>query len=343
MKRIAYIELDTHAEIAAAFREAVKDAENLHVDYYFSQKILKRLGILPSENIFLADENSVVEQVSNHHYDLVVIGTAHRYFLTFNEISKNNPTAVIVHNRNFSEAEKQQLLKSVFKTDYFFRLKLLLKEGLLKAPNIYKNCKKLVLDGVMASAGYTFLPLFYTEQRQHHSSEILTIVVPGTVSQSRRNYLHVFEKTGKFKNPVKLVLLGKADGKDLKMVQAFEQSKPCHVDLVYFKDKVPPQQFDGWMAAADALWCPIQKETEFFGIKEIYGETKMTGNLGDAIKYGKIAVFPAGYTSKFSFIVPEEIEIEQQFHEIKEQKALITDFPDEKCVKTQLANLLNNL
>jgi hypothetical protein len=29
-----------------------------------------------------------------------------------------------------------------------------------------------------------------------------------------------------------------------------------------------------------------------FQHKEIYGKTKMTGNLGDAIAYGKLAVFP---------------------------------------------------
>jgi hypothetical protein len=45
------------------------------------------------------------------------------------------------------------------------------------------------------------------------------------------------------------------------------------------------------MQKADVLWCPIQQETEFFSHKEIYGTTKMTGNLGDAIKFGKWLFF----------------------------------------------------
>ncbi len=45
------------------------------------------------------------------------------------------------------------------------------------------------------------------------------------------------------------------------------------------------------MQKADVLWCPIQQETEFFSVNETYGVTKMTGNLGDAIGYGKLAVF----------------------------------------------------
>ncbi|WP_435523226.1 hypothetical protein [Chryseobacterium indoltheticum] len=38
----------------------------------------------------------------------------------------------------------------------------------------------------------------------------------------------------------------------------------------------------------------------------MYGKTKMTGNIGDAIKFGKIAVFLANYTSNLDFIVPEK-------------------------------------
>jgi hypothetical protein len=47
---------------------------------------------------------------------------------------------------------------------------------------------------------------------------------------------------------------------------------------------VPQNVFDDYMQKADILWCPIQQETEFFSQKEIYGVTKMSGNIGDAIK-----------------------------------------------------------
>ena len=60
------------------------------------------------------------------------------------------------------------------------------------------------------------------------------------------------------------------------------------------------------MQKADVLWCPIQSETEFFSNKEIYGKTKMSGNIGDAIKYGKTAIFPENYQSKFEFIMSEK-------------------------------------
>jgi hypothetical protein len=60
------------------------------------------------------------------------------------------------------------------------------------------------------------------------------------------------------------------------------------------------------MQTAEVLWCPIQKETRFFGIPEIYGKTKMSGNIGDAIKYAKPAIFPKSYSASYSFIFKEK-------------------------------------
>jgi hypothetical protein len=51
LKKIAYIELDTHAEIALNFMELMNDSKEFSVDYYFSEKILKTLGLQETENI----------------------------------------------------------------------------------------------------------------------------------------------------------------------------------------------------------------------------------------------------------------------------------------------------
>ena len=64
---------------------------------------------------------------------------------------------------------------------------------------------------------------------------------------------------------------------------------------------------------------PVQSETEFFSNPEIYGKTKMTGNIGDAIKYSKLAVVPEDYYSSFKFIIPQEKDIVRQFLALKEK------------------------
>ena len=83
MKKIAYIELDTHAEIAGNFLELMKNSQKISVDYYFSEKILNLLGKKEKQNIYQVSKNNLLELLKNKSYDLVIIGTVHRYFEVF--------------------------------------------------------------------------------------------------------------------------------------------------------------------------------------------------------------------------------------------------------------------
>ena len=314
MKKIAYIELDTHAEIALNFMELIQDSKAFSVDYYFSEKILRFFGFAQNdklpENIKKATPENLIQQLSTDNYQLIIIGTVHRYFNVFEKIAEKFNTSIICHNLNFVKASNFDLLSSIFKEDFQYRLKLLLKEGLLRKSNVYKKAKNLlVLDRGFDSAQpdkYKFLPIFYTKFLEKPNNPIFTIVIPGAVSQKRRDYERVLKSIKNFRFPSEIIFLGKASGKELEMLQDFEQSKPENISIKYFTEKVPQDVFDNFMQKADILWCPIQQETEFFSQKEIYGFTKMSGNIGDAIKFRKLAVFPENYPSKYSFIIPEK-------------------------------------
>lgn len=314
MKKIAYIELDTHAEIALNFMELMNDSKAFSVDYYFSEKILRFFGFAQNdklpENIKKATPENLIQQLSTDNYQLIIIGTVHRYFNVFEKIAEKFNTSIICHNLNFVKASNFNLLISIFKEDFQYRLKLLLKEGLLRKSKVYEKAKNLlVLDRGFDSAQpdkYKFLPIFYTKFSGKSENETYTIVIPGAVSQKRRDYERVLKSVKNFRFPFEIIFLGKASGKELEMLQNFEQTKPENISIKYFTEKVPQDIFDDYMQKADVLWCPIQQETEFFSQKELYGFTKMSGNIGDAVKFGKLAVFPENYPSKYSFIIPEK-------------------------------------
>ena len=358
MKKIAYIELDTHAEIALNFMELMNDSKAFSVDYYFSEKILRFFGFAQNdklpENIFKAKPENLIQQLSTNNYQLVIIGTVHRYFNVFEKVAEQFNTSIICHNLNFVKASNLNLLSSIFKEDFQFRLKLLLKEGLLRKSKVYQKAKNLlVLDRgfenfvrkplvYAQSDKYKFLPIFYTKFLEKPKNETYTIVIPGAVSQKRRDYKKTIKELkklelnfneGEFRRAcpeisgnetfvenneqrkgsfvgttqkIQVIFLGKAQGKELEILQNFEQNKPENISIKYFTEKVPQDIFDHYMQKADILWCPIQQETEFFSQKEIYGFTKMSGNIGDAIKYGKSAIFPENYPSNYSFIIPEK-------------------------------------
>lgn len=341
MKKIAYIEIDTHAEIAADFMNLMNDSKEFSVDYYFSQRIKNQIQT-NNEAVFLSDNSMILDQLRSKKYDLVIIGTVHRYFNTFLNITNKYKTAVIVHNLNFSKASKLDLIKNVFKEDVVYRLKLWWKEGLFYSSKVYRNaCQLLVLDKEFVSQEYQFLPLFYTKEFAQNKNEKLTVVIPGGVSQKRRDYQHVLEviqKTERAKN-IEFVFLGKAKGEELEAIEKISNQ----FNITYFKERIPHQDFEMWMKKGDVLWCPIQQQTEFFSQKEVYGKTKMTGNIGDAIKFGKIAVFPANYTSNLDFIVPEKENVIEQFYELQNTQYDFQKAYSKQTVLENLENLLQKL
>lgn len=338
MKRIAYIELDTHAELANNFYELTKDSDEISVDFYFSEKIFKFLNI-HEKNVFLTDYSELVEILEKEKYDLIIIGTVHRHFIFYKAIVQKFNTAILVHNLNFSKASKWELFKSIFKQDFKYRLKLFLKEGLLEAPKVYQKAKHLLgIDELMSKKNnLNFLPIYFNQfDSQNLENETVRIVIPGAVSQSRRDYDSFFEKLKHFKNNginYEIILLGKASGKELEKLKLIINKFPQFITIQYFEKKIKQNIFDKWMRKAYVLYCPIQKETEFFSIKEIYGKTKISGNIGDTIKYGKSAIFPETYDSDLEFIIKEQSDLQTQFSEVRNQKFDFNNYSKENISK----------
>lgn len=338
MKKIAYIEIDNHAEIAQAFMDIIKDSEEFTVDYYFSGKIINQVE-KEDQPVFLSDSSMILDQLKTKSYDLIIIGTMHRYFNVFRAIVQKYNTSIIVHNLNFAKASKTNIFKSVFKREVIYRLKLWWKEGLFYSTKNHQIAKNLlVLDAELSSERHTFLPLFYSTYSEKPANDDLLIVIPGGVSQKRRDYEHVFNtiKNLKTTQNINFVFLGKAKDRELKQLKELSSVVSENIKIKYFPNRVSLNDFNAWMQCADVLWCPIQQETEFFSQKEIYGVTKMTGNIGDAIKYGKMAVFPRNYPSKSGFIFPEEENIIGQFNELKSKSF---DFDKDYNKKVVLKNL----
>ena len=326
--------------------ELMNDSKEFSVDYYFSEKILRFLGFAQNdklpENIKKATPENLIQQLSTDNYQLIIIGTVHRYFNVFEKVAEKFNTSIICHNLNFVKVSNFHLLSSIFKEDVQYRLKLLLKEGLLKKSKVYQKSKNLlVLDQGFDSAQpdkYKFLPIFFYKFSEKPKNETYTIVIPGAVSQKRRDYEKVIKElsisTSLNVTKFEIIFLGKASGNELEMLQDFDSSallRMPNVSIKYFTEKVPQDVFDDYMQKADTLWCPIQQESEFFSQKEIYGVTKMSGNIGDAIKFGKLAIFPENYPSKYFFIIPEIENIEEALFVKKEVD--FSDFSKEKVLK----------
>lgn len=347
MKKIAYIELDTHAEIANNFFVLTKYSSEFSVDFYFSEKIFKLLK-LEGQNIFLTDYSELLEVLKKKNYDLIIIGTVHRHFNLYKALGKKYNTAIVVHNLNFTKASRWKLFKSIFKKELQYRLKLFLKEGLLEVPTVYKRAKYLLgIDELMSKQNHLkFLPIYFNQFNSGKSeNDLIRIVLPGAVSQSRRDYYSFFEKLKNFKDVnlnYEVIFLGKASDEELETLNQLRDKLPQFIKIQYFEEKLKQEEFDEWIVKADILYCPIQTETEFFSTKEVYGKTKISGNTGDAIQYGKPAIFPSTYPSDLEFIIEEKENLQSQFSEVKNFKFDFSNYSKE-VVSKKLNLLLENL
>lgn len=314
-RRIAYIELDTHAEILANLMKLSEGSEDFLFTFFISEKIAERLSLQHCpENVNIVKPRELLKKINSQSFDLVIIGTAHRNFNIYQKISKKNKTAIIVHNLNFSQSSGFRLFSSVFKKEQLFRLKLLFLEGLLRAPRLYQNADfQLVLDKEISGERQMFFSIFYRKNQGKTSQMPLRIVVPGQVSQQRRDYRRILKKMEDFRLSWEFIFLGKAEGEELGWIRKAEKLMSPRLKLRFFTQKVSQENFDRLLNSASVLWCPLQSETEFFSIREIYGRTKMSGNLGDAISAGRPAIFPENYPENdYPFILRESAEVENQ-------------------------------
>lgn len=347
MKKMAYIELDTHAELTNNFFELTKNSNEFSVDFYFSEKIYKLLK-LEGDKVFLTDYSELLEVLKKKNYDLIILGTVHRHFNFYKAIVKKYNTAIVVHNLNFTKASRWELFKSIFRKDQQYRLKLFLKEGLLESSKVYQRAKYLLgIDELMSKQNHLkFLPIYFNQFTSENSrQDLIRIVVPGAVSQSRRDYYSFFEKLKDLKDVkinYEIIFLGKASGEELEYLKQISNKIPHFVKIQYFEEKLKQEEFDELMLKSDILYCPIQTETEFFSVKEIYGKSKISGNIGDAIKYGKPAIFPSTYHSDLEFIIEEKKDLQSQFSEVKN---LTFDFSDysKETISKKLNLLIENL
>lgn len=340
--------MDTHAEIAGNFMELIQSSKEFQVDLYFSEKILLQLNLKENQSVFESSSFQILKQLSEVNYELIIIGTVHRNFNVYLKIVENYNCTVICHNLNFCKISKFNLFKNVFKQDFQYRLKLLIKEGLLSAPEIFEKANHLlVLDESLVENKFKFLPLFFNKfnENEIENTEQI-IVIPGSVSQERRDYFKIIKIISELKtNSIfKFIFLGKAKGKELNWIKDLEKKLPKNISLKYFKEKVSQEEFDKNMNSANFLWCPIQEKTEFFSQEEIYGKTKMSGNIGDAIKYGKTAIFPKHYQTSKPFIIKENEDFESQILSLKHKNTF--DFQEnfnKEKVRTDLESVLKSL
>jgi hypothetical protein len=156
-----------------------------------------------------------------------------------------------------------------------------------------------------------FVPTTYEKNNSNKSSRGIKVVIPGNVSQMRRNYIKVLKEfdseIGKQNKNIVLELLGdkRKSGKQLRgMINDLSDRKWLKTHPA---GRVSSVSFNRSLQSADLLLSPLQRKKisplqrnniAFCKVMEKVGMTTASAVIWDAIKYGKPVLVPRYYISE---------------------------------------------
>lgn len=306
-KKIAFIEMETHSALLEQWYLLVKEMPSINFHFFVSQKVFDKLTAIPTAHLTIIKSVSKTDFTA---FDSVVVNTMHRNFDDYQKLFEEKPVLCLVHNLNFSLFFKSISLKNIIRNPekFTYFLKLYIKEKVASKRKIITKAKYLgvisesALQTIQTDGKYAaktkLIQMNYCQRFDFQESETIEIVMPGNVSNKRKDVDLVFRILKKLQPQSKLhfTFLGKPEN-DAILKQLEDLKISCHenISITHYHQFIPWEEYSQVIAKAHLLLCPIKQETSFYWVDEVYGNTKVSGAEADCIYNGKIGVFPSSY------------------------------------------------
>lgn len=298
--------METHSALLEQWYLLLKAMEGIEYRFFVHQKVYAKLTSIPREKISVVSSVSVVPV---EEFDAVVVNTLHRNFDAYAAVFEKKPTLCLLHNLNFSLFFKRLNLSNCFSGErfiYYLKLHLLESVGerrkaVLKAAK-FGVLSKALLESVKADGRYAdkteIIPMHYCNEASFPKSDVIHIVMPGNVSNKRKEVAMLFDILPKLQPVSKLhfTFLGKPENNlVLRELEHLQQKCHANVSVTHYHRFIPWEEYSSVISQAHLLLCPIKSKTSFYWVDEVYGHTKVSGSETDCIYNGKIGLFPKSY------------------------------------------------
>jgi hypothetical protein len=307
-KRFAFIEMETHSALLEQWYLLLKEMNSIDASFFVHEKVLRKLSSIPKDKITIVTS---VSEINVQDFDGVVVNTLHRNFETYSDVFLQKPVLCLVHNINFGlffrPINWKNILLDKERLIYFLKLYLREKVGtrrkaILKAKQ-FGVLSKSLLDVVKEDGRYSNRTKLVQMNYCHsHSlittSEKINIVIPGNVTNKRKDIEMVFDLLPKLHPKTKLhfTFLGKPESpKVLEQLEQLQQNCSESISVTHYHNFIPWEEYSRVIAKAHLLLCPIKEKASFYLVDEFYGKTKVSGSEADCIYNGKIGLFPTSY------------------------------------------------
>lgn len=273
-----------------------KNIEKLYLIEELMEKIenkdkIKKIEVVNSK-LKIMNSIKLIYSINKLDIEYIILGTNQKYlfFYLFFFLFCNKKIIMTIHNINvYFEYRKD--IKGIIK---FIIRKIMLKNCYainvlgenLKQTLINKNINKKILN----------IPVrIYNEKNKKeilNSINKLTIAIPGSFEQKRRDYLTVYKafKTLR-KNGYNIIInfLGNCNSKEKVDLQLLEKFKK--LGNIYYRNYfITEEEFKKKMAESDIILNPNVEKTTYDGIVEFYGKTKQSGGIYTQIEFAKPSI-----------------------------------------------------
>ena len=392
-KKIALVELHRHSEVLRslalllleggwelavfthqAVQEDLYELEDLPGVHWYLRGKQKSVDFLNQHQSVFQDcsfiiwvtlftEPSLLKQTGFQSKSILLIHNVHTFFAPYDHISLRNTFPQVL-------ADLYRLARFWVLREAVARWQLLQKVSYLSlaSPQLLRTLQESQAD---LWKQYRFLdpplPFAFFEgipAEVESEKEEISIVIPGTVSTEGKDYEMVLwafrQLVPELSVKVKLTLLGQAKSRAARqLVAAFQEIQNPFFTFLYFKQVLPQRAFDAHLRSSDFLLLPLRPSYQLGIIREIYGQSNISGGINDLIRFGIPALLPvhyrrpwplrqltATYSTSDDFLILLKKWINQKHYTSLRHKApeSLTDYEKERLVQEvdrQLTHLLS--
>jgi hypothetical protein len=236
------------------------------------------------------------EQTAIFKPDLVIMNTIDsEYKSVWKYLKKlNSPYCITIHNIHTWLKPPFTLNRKAL-SNYFFRKKMIAHSKFIVVQEElfidYIKLNKLYRKNVFA-VPHTIREF---ETTATENSKI-RVAIPGGIDGVRRDYnftKEIIEEISKISSQFQFIFLGKVVGPiGIEVWKKIEELKLRGVDIEHHYDDNSNLIFDEQMRKSDIVFLPLNVDTKFEGIHEIYGTSKVTGVIYDMMRFSKPGIVP---------------------------------------------------
>jgi hypothetical protein len=236
------------------------------------------------------------EQTAIFKPDLVIMNTIDsEYKSVWKYLKKlNAPYCITIHNIHTWLKPPFTLNRKAL-SNYFFRKKMISHSSFIVVQEElfidYIKLNKLYRKNVFA-VPHTIREF---ETAATENSKI-RVAIPGGIDGVRRDYnftKEIIEEISKISSQFQFIFLGKVVGPiGIEVWKKIEELKLSGVDIEHHYDDNSNLIFDEQMRKSDIVFLPLNVDTKFEGIHEIYGTSKVTGVIYDMMRFSKPGIVP---------------------------------------------------